>query len=130
MRAASLRRQFRLGTLPLRAAALTYYTFLGLVPLAALSLAVLELLGLEGLSRHVRHFFLTELGLVHEASLSVDSLLTHADAKLLGGVSGILFLGSVVALVFNVEAALNEIFQVNQRRPLGTRLLSYLGFFT
>jgi membrane protein len=126
----SFSRHFRLGTLPLRAAALTYYTFLGLVPLAALSLAVLELFGLPGLSQHVRHFFLTELGLVHEASPRLESLLTRADAKLLGGVSGILFLGSVVALVLNVEAALNEIFQVNQRRPLGTRLLSYLGFFT
>jgi membrane protein len=126
----SLTQHFRIGTLPLRAAALTYYTFLGLVPLTALSLAMLELLGLEGLSQHVRHFFLTELGLVHEASPRIESLLTRADARLLGGVSGILFLGSAVALVYNVEAALNEIFQVKQLRPLGQRILSYLGFFT
>src|ERR1700722_14214403 len=98
----SIARHFQLGTLPLRAAALTYYTSLGLVPLAALSLAVLELLGLQSLSQHVRHFFLNELGLVHEASPRLESLLTRADAKLLGGVSGILFLGSAVALVLNV----------------------------
>jgi membrane protein len=126
----SLLRHFRPGTLPLRAAALTYYTFLGLVPLAALSLAVLELLHLEGLSQHVRRFFLTELGLVQEASRQIGSLLGRADARLLGSLSGILFLGSAFALVHNVEAALNEIFQVRQPRPLGARLLSYLGFFT
>ncbi len=130
MPAASIGRHFRIGTLPLRAAALTYYTFLGLVPLAALSLAVLELLRLDTLSQHVRRFFLTELGLVHEASLQMGSLLTRADARLLGGLSGVLFLGSAVALVFNVEAALNEIFQVTRLRPLGTRVLGYLGLFT
>jgi len=126
----SLPRHFRPGTLPLRAAALTYYTFLGLVPFAVLSLAVLELFGLGSLAQHVRGFFLTELGLVHDASRQMGWLLTRADARVLGGISGALFLGSALALVSNVEAALNEIFQVKQRRPLGTRLLSYLGLFT
>jgi membrane protein len=126
----SFGRHLRLGTLPLRAAALTYYTFLGLIPFAALSLAVLNLLGLDTLSQQVRRFFLTEFGVVRSASLQIGSLLTHSEAKLVGSVSGLLFVGSAVALVFNVEAALDEIFQVARPRSFGKRALSYLGLFT
>jgi membrane protein len=123
-------RHFRLGTLPLRAAALTYYTFLGIIPFAASCLAILNLLRLESLAQRVRHFFLEELGVVRDASLNVGALLTHGEAKVVGSISGLLFLGSAIALIHNVEAALDEIFQVTRPRPLGRRVLSYLGLFT
>jgi|SRR5581483_5634159 len=130
MPSASFRSHFRLGTLPLRSAALTYYTFLGLVPLAALCLAVLELLGLRPLSQEVRHFFLEEFGVVRDTSLHIGALLSRANAKIVGGISGVLFLGSAVALIANVEAALDEVFQSPRPRSLGKRLLSYLALFT
>jgi membrane protein len=130
MAVSSLRAHFRLGTLPLRAAALTYYTFLGLVPLAALSLAILRLLRLEVLASKVRGFFLSEFGFTHETSLKIDSLLSRADAKLVGSVSGLLFFMSAAALAFNVEAALDEIFRASKPRTLGRRALGYLGLFT
>ena len=126
---ARVRDAFVPGTLPLRAAALTYYTFLALVPLMALSLGLLEGLGLTQFSLQVRRFFLSELGVVHDASVSLGSLLSRAETRAVVSLSGLLFLVSTTALLVNIESALDEIFGAGTRRPVRVRALRYLALF-
>jgi membrane protein len=120
-------RSLRLDRLALRAAALSYLTLLALVPLATLALMLLETIGLQGLGQRVRGFLLSELGLSRETALLFEQLISRANAQAVEGLSGLLLLGSSLALLINIEGALDEIWGVAKPRPLMRRLLRAIG---
>lgn len=113
--------------LTLRAAALTYLSSLALVPLGALALAVLGFVGLRSQGVLLKQIVLANLGLSRETALEVGALMSQADAGAASGLSGLLLLGAAAALFFQIEAAFNEIWEVKRKRPLGRRLLFFLG---
>jgi membrane protein len=113
----------RLDRVALRAAALSYLTLLSLVPLATLALALLQGVGLEGLGLRVRGFLLNELGLSPETAQQLHDLIAHANAAAVGGLSVLILLGSSLALVLNVEGAVNEAWDIAKPRPVAQRFL-------
>ncbi|MHB1846528.1 MAG: YihY/virulence factor BrkB family protein [Deltaproteobacteria bacterium] len=112
-----------LDRLTLRAAALTYLSSLALVPLGGLALSVLGLLGLRGQGVAVRQFIMGQLGLSPEIARWVGGAMAQANAAEVGGVSGLLLVGSAGGLLLNVEATFNEIWGVERPRSIGRRLL-------
>jgi membrane protein len=120
-------RSLRLDRLALRAAALSYLTLLALGPLATLALMLLETIGLQGLGLRVREFLLAELGFSRETALQFEELISRANAQAVEGFSGLLLLGSSLALLLNIEGAINEAWGIAKPRPLMRRLVRAIG---
>ena len=120
-------RAVELDRLTLRAAALTYLSALALVPLGGLTLSVLGLLGLRGQGLAVQGFVTGQLGMSPEIAQWVRSAMAQANPAEVGGISGLLVLGSASALLLNVETTVNEIWGIRTKRPLGRRLAFCAG---
>jgi membrane protein len=120
-------RSVRLDRVALRAAALSYLTLLSLVPLATLALALLQGVGLEGLGQRVRGFLLNELGLSRESAVALHDLIARANVAAVGSLSVVLLLFSSLALLLNVEGAINEAWDIATPRPLLRRLTRALA---
>jgi membrane protein len=120
-------RSTRLDRVALRAAALSYLTLLALVPLATLALALLQGVGLAGLGQRVRGFLLYELGLSPETATQLHELIARANVAAVGSLSILILLGSSLALVLNVEGAVNEAWDIPKPRPVAQRLIRALA---
>jgi membrane protein len=120
-------RSMRLDRVALRAAALSYLTLLALVPLATLALALLQGVGLAGLGLRVRGFFLGQLALSPETAEQFHELIARANVAAVGSLSVLILLGSSLALVLNVEGAVNEAWDIAKPRPVARRLIRALA---
>jgi len=109
------------------ASSLTFTTVLALVPLLAVVLALFTAFPLFGEFRKALEGFLVNSLLPPTVSDTVMSYLNQfaAQASGLTAVGTVFLLGVSVMLIMTIDTVLNDIWQVEQRRPLRQRMLVY-----
>ncbi len=130
--AAAVVRGFRGEKISLRASALTYISMLSLVPLLAVAFAIVRALGVEGLRQTIHEFVFANLapGAREQIGGYLDEFVNRASAGAVGSIGGGFLLLSALSLLHNIERSLNDIWGVNQPRPLLQRALIYWAVLT
>ena len=120
---------YRGEQLGLRAAALTYISIFSVVPLAVLGLLTLRAMGEESFELRLEHLVLRLLspGVAESTLATLRSILTEASARLAGSVGVATLVISAVPLIRNLDASLNEVWNVRENRPWPIRILVWLA---
>jgi membrane protein len=116
-------RGFRGQDLGVRAGNLTFVTVTSLVPLAAVILFLVHLFGAEQVDQLVKRFFAELLSPGGEQTVRAFFSATNSLAG--GSLSFLVVLVSAGVLLRQLDASVNEIWAVRQRRPLLVSLLLY-----
>ena len=113
-----------------QASALTYSTLLAIVPMLAVVFAIARGFGYN---KYIEMWFrelLASQPQVADAIVSfVNSYLVHTKSGIFLGVGLIFMLYTVLMLVNNVEETFNQIWQVNNSRPILRSFANYLAMF-
>ena len=113
-----------------QASALTYSTLLAIVPILAVVFAIARGFGYN---RYIEVWFrevLASQPQVADVIVSfVNSYLIHTRSGVFLGVGLIFMLYTVLMLVNNVEETFNQIWQVNNSRPIIRSFVNYLAMF-
>ncbi|HMB15812.1 MAG TPA: YhjD/YihY/BrkB family envelope integrity protein [Pelovirga sp.] len=109
----------------LRASALTYYTILSLVPLLALTFALLKAFGVQN---QLQPLILDKLN-VGDGQIAevIVGYINNTQVAQMGAVGLVFLLVAVISLLTNIEAAFNDIWGVNNLRPVLRRFSDYLS---
>lgn len=121
-------RGFRGERIALRAGALTYVTLFSLVPLTSVVLGLLHALDSTRLEEEVRGFVFALLapGVREEGAALLFRFLKTAGSSTIGTVGFALLLLSSASLLRQVDASLNELWNVPHHRPWYVSGLVYL----
>lgn len=113
-----------------QASALTYSTLLAIVPMLAVVFAIARGFGYN---RYIEMWFremLSSQPQVADVIVGfVNSYLVHTKSGIFLGVGLIFMLYTVLMLVNNIEATFNQIWQVNNSRPILRSFANYLAMF-
>ena len=113
-----------------QASALTYSTLLAIVPMLAVVFAIARGFGYN---KYIEIWFrevLSSQPQVADVIVSfVNSYLVHTKSGIFFGVGLIFMLYTVLMLVNNVEETFNQIWQVNNSRPILRSFANYLAMF-
>ncbi|WP_242341496.1 MULTISPECIES: YhjD/YihY/BrkB family envelope integrity protein [unclassified Anaeromyxobacter] len=112
----------------LRAMALTYITLFALVPALVVAFSVVQAFtGMEKISELVHEFLISNLAVGARDTLEpyLQRFVTNAHATSAGIVGGALLVWSAISLFTNVDAALNDIWGVQRRRPIAQQAVIY-----
>ncbi|MBF5044378.1 YihY family inner membrane protein [Aggregicoccus sp. 17bor-14] len=122
-------RGFRGEQLGSRAAALTYISIFSLVPLLTVALALLHALHQGAFQRRLRGLIFEVLapGVREESAAFLERFLSRGSTTAIGSVGFLALLVSAASLLRHVEAALNELWGVRQKRPFALRLAAYVA---
>ncbi len=121
-------RGIRAERVQMRAMALTYISLFALVPALVVAFSVVQAFtGMERIADVVHDFLLENLAVGARASIEpyLDRFVHNAHVTRAGLVGAALLLWSAYSLVGNVEAALNDLWEVRVRRTLRLRALVY-----
>jgi len=111
----------------LRASALTYVAMLSLVPMVAVALGVAEAFGV-GVTDRLAPLIVSQLAAgAPEAAEKIVQLVQSVNFTSLGSVGAASLLFTTVLAVGNAEQAFNEVWGVEQQRPLMRRFPDYLA---
>jgi len=113
-----------------RASSLTFNTMLSIVPVAAILFAIAKGFGFEALLR--REILGNFPGQAQQEVLTkvidfAESMLQTAKGGIIAGVGTVILLWSVLNVLSNIEASLNEIWQIKQSRSWGRKFSDYLA---
>jgi len=113
-----------------QASALTYSTLLAIVPILAVVFAIARGFGYN---KYIELWFRDALSSQPQAAEIiigfVNSYLVHTKSGIFLGVGLIFMLYTVLMLVNNVEETFNQIWQVNNSRPIMRSFINYLAMF-
>lgn len=113
-----------------QAAALTYSTLLAMVPILAVVFAIARGFGYN---KYIEMWFrdlLSSQPQVADVLVGfVNSYLIHTQSGIFLGVGLVFMLYTVLMLVNNVEETFNQIWQVNNSRPMIRSFVNYLAMF-
>ena len=113
-----------------QASALTYSTLLAIVPMLAVVFAIARGFGYNKFIEMWFREVLASQPQVADAIVSfVNSYLIHTKSGIFLGVGLIFMLYTVLMLVNNVEETFNQIWQVNNSRPIIRSFANYLAMF-
>ena len=117
------------GGLPtLRAMGLVYTTLLSLVPLLAVSFSILKGFGVHN---QVEPMLLSLLEPLGEKSIEITEkiigFVDNVDVKVLGSLSLIFLIYTVISLLTKIEQALNHTWRIKQYRGLVQRISEYIS---
>lgn len=115
--------------LGLRAAALTYISIFSVVPLVVVGLVLLRNFGEESFERRMEQLVLRILspGLAESTLATLRGILTEASARVAGSVGFAALVLSGIPLIRNLDASLNEVWNVRENRPWPVRVLVWLA---
>lgn len=112
----------------LRASALTFYSLLGVVPVLAIAFGIAKGFGLR---QRLRDELLESLSGQEEVISRVidfaDKLLESTKGGLVAGVGVAVLIWSVMKVFGHVEESFNAIWEVREKRALGSRFTTYLS---
>jgi membrane protein len=115
-------------TVRLRAMALTYLSLFALVPGLVVAFSVVEAFtGMERFRRLVNDALLENLAVGARESLEpyLERFIANAHAGSAGIVGGALLVYSSVTLFSNLDRAVNDIWGIRRRRPIGQQAIIY-----
>lgn len=108
------------------ATALAFSTMLAIVPVAAVVFAIARGFGLNF---HIEQWFRQTLSSQPQAAEAIinfaNSYLVHARSGVILGLGLVFMLYSVMSLIYNIEHAFDEIWQVKDSRSVGRIVTSY-----
>lgn len=112
------------------AASLTYSTLLAIVPIVAVLFAIARGFGYN---RYIEAWFRDILSSQPQAAEVitgfVNSYLVHTKSGVILGIGLVVMLWTVIMLVYNIEQAFNNIWQVKKPRSIFRTVTDYLGMF-
>jgi membrane protein len=115
------------GELNLRAMSLVYTTLLSIVPLLAFSFALLKGFGVFEQLRPYLQESLAPLGARgDEIADTLLSLVDNVKGGVLGGVSMLILLWTVVSTIQKIESSLNYVWYVSKPRSMARRFTEYV----
>ncbi|WP_242347012.1 YhjD/YihY/BrkB family envelope integrity protein [Anaeromyxobacter terrae] len=112
----------------LRAMALTYITLFALVPALVVAFSVVQAFtGVAKIEELVHEFLISNLAVGARDTLEpyLQRFVNNAHATSAGLVGGALLVWSAISLFTNVDAALNDIWGVQRRRPIAQQAVIY-----
>ncbi len=113
-----------------QASALTYSTLLAIVPILAVIFAIARGFGYNKyIELWFREAFASQPQAADIIVGFVNSYLVHTKSGIFLGVGLIFMLYTVLMLVNNVEETFNQIWQVNNSRPIMRSFINYLAMF-
>lgn len=116
------------GRLNLHAASLVYTTLLSLVPLLAVAFSILTALGVKNALEPVLLDLLAPLGVAaRDLVVAITGFVNRVRADVLGSIGAVLLFYTSFSLAEKLTAALNEIWQVPETRPLLRRISADLS---
>ena len=114
-----------------RASSLTFYTLLSIVPVVAMLFGVAKGFGFEKiLENELRELVLKLPGqeeVVTKVIEYAQSLLETAKGGVIAGIGLVLLFWSVVKVLSNIEASLNDIWEIKEPRSWGRKFSDYLA---
>lgn len=118
---------FRGERISLRAAALTYISIFSLVPLLTVALVLLQSLDYADFQRRLEGFIqeLLAPGVREESAEFFRSFMARATSVGAGGVGFLVLAFSAGMLLKNLDASLNDIWNVRRKRPWHVRVVMY-----
>jgi membrane protein len=121
--------KFRGEALALRAGNLTFITITSLVPLVAVIFSLLHLFNAKRIDPLVLKFFedILSPGGRSQSEQTIRTFLSAANSRAAGGLSFVVVLVSAGVLLRHLDASLNEIWKVRQKRPLMVSIGLYAG---
>jgi len=112
----------------LRASALTFFTLLSIVPVAALLFGIAKGYGFEQvLQEKLRVSLIGHEEVADKIIAFSSSMLENAKGGMIAGAGVLVLLWTVVRLLSNIEGSLNEIWGVQEGRPILRKLSDYLS---
>ena len=114
----------------LRASSLTFYTLLSIVPVAAMLFGVAKGFGFEKLLR--KELFERFPGDAQQEVMTkviefAESMLEATKGGLIAGIGLIVLFWSVIKVLSNIEASLNDIWEIKENRNWGRKFSDYLA---
>jgi membrane protein len=115
------------GDLNLRAMSLVYTTLLSIIPFLAFSFAILKGFGVFDQLEPYLNNVLEPLGKDGERiTATILNLVNNVKGSLLGGVSMVILLWTVISMIQKVESSFNFVWYVTKPRSLARRFTEYL----
>jgi membrane protein len=121
-------RGIRAERVQMRAMALTYISLFALVPALVVAFSVLQVFtGMERIGAAVHDFLIDKLAVGAQASFGayLDRFIQNAHIARAGLVGAAVLLWSAYSLVGNIEAAVNDLWEVRTQRSFRLRALVY-----
>jgi membrane protein len=113
-----------------RASSLTFYTLLSIVPVAAMLFGIAKGFGFEKLLR--KELFERFPGEAQQEVMTkvigfAESMLEATKGGLIAGIGLIVLFWSVIKVLSNIEASLNDIWEIKENRTWGRKFSDYLA---
>lgn len=120
---------YRGEALALRAGNLTFITITSLVPVAAVIFSLLHAFKASRIDPLVLHFFedILSPGGREQSAQTIRTFLSTANSRAAGSLSFLVLLVSAGLMLRHLDASLNDIWRVRQKRPIFTSILLYAG---
>ncbi len=113
----------------LRAMALTYTTLFALVPALVVAFSVVQAFAGQGggITERIHEFLIENLAVGARSTIEpyLDKFVANAHLASAGFVGGALLLWSGIALMSDVERAINDIWSIRRRRPIKQQIILY-----
>jgi len=123
-------RGFKDRDLQTRASALTYSTLLAIVPMLAVLVGIAKGFGFQTTVREqLLNYFPGHESELSKAFEYVESYLAQAQGGIIIGVGLVLLFYTVINLLSTIEDTFNDIWQVQNARPLHRKVMDYMGLF-
>ncbi len=111
----------------MRATALTFYSLFSIVPILALIFAISKGFGYDKiLQNQIKQSYAEYSGLLENAFVYADSMLSNAKGGVIAGLGILLLLFSVMKLLMNIENSFNEIWEIKKGRSIIRKTADYL----
>lgn len=121
-------RGFQEDQVQLRASALTFYTLLSIVPVLAMAFGIAKGFGVEKLlEKQLLSRMPAQEEVVGRIITFAHSMLESTQGGLMAGVGLALLFWAVIRVLGNIEASFNNIWGIEESRPLGRKFSDYLS---
>lgn len=112
----------------IQASALTYNTLMSIIPFLALAFGIAQGFGLQRkLESQLTRYFIDQQQALMLILTFVRKLLYHVKGGVIAGVGIILLLWSAMRVLYSVENAFNNIWQIKKARPWHRKFKDYLS---
>ncbi len=121
-------REFGTDKCQMHASALTFYTLLSIVPVFALLFGVAKGFGFQQrLEEQLLEQGAEQEALMRQIVQFAQNFLENSQGGVIAGVGIVVLFWIVIKLIGNIEASFNEIWKVEQGRPLARKFSDYLS---
>lgn len=121
-------RGFNEDKVQMQASALTFYSLLSLVPVVAMGFGISKGFGMENyLEKQLMELFAGREEVMNWILEFSKSMLEISRGGLIAGVGVVILIFTIMSILSSIENSFNDIWQINQGRPLSRKLVDYFA---